>query len=162
MFRFRDFYHLPQMDSLVEQLVADRAGMVLLVGVDQRLQALHAGGGFLPSGRSTVFQTLMHEILAADPALECLALVNDRDSLRVPRTLKPRVAVHVFTGDETPAATIRQAGRSPGLLVIDALDGDTAAAALEAACQPGVRVLAQMDAALRGRVVARHLLDLGV
>lgn len=163
MFRFRDFYHLPIMDSLVEQLVTDQGGMVLLAGIDQRLQTLHASGGFLPSGRGTFFQTLLHEIMSADAKLQCLALVNDKASVRVPRALRPRVSVHVFSGGETPAETIRQAGRSPGLLVLDALeDGDAAVAALQAAQQPGVRVLAQMDTVLRGPAVARHLLDVGV
>lgn len=163
MFRFRDFYHLPIMDSLVGQIVADSGGMTLLAGVDQRLQALHAAGGFLPSGRSTFFQTLLHEIMSADEKLACLALVNDRESVRVPRALKSRVSVHVFNGEESPAETIRQAARSPGLIVLDALaDAGAAAAALYAAQQPGVRVLAQMDTMLRGAAAARHLLDLGV
>jgi serine phosphatase RsbU (regulator of sigma subunit) len=162
MLRFRDFFHLPQVDGLIKQVAASPRGMILAAGLDPRLPAMHAGESFLPAGRSTVFQILLHEMLSANPNLSCLALLQEKDGLRVPRALRAQVSLHVRGEKEDLAELIRQAGmRGQDVLVIDQLDGDTCAAALEAAAL-GLRVLTQMDTVLRGASVLAQLADWGV
>jgi len=55
MLALKDFYHLPQVDSLVERVVRGRPGLVVVAGLDPRPGAGAVVDGFLPSGRSTIF-----------------------------------------------------------------------------------------------------------
>ena len=54
MLRFTDFAHLPEIDGLVEELIAEQSGLILVAGLDSR-PALETTTGpaptFLPSGR---------------------------------------------------------------------------------------------------------------
>lgn len=158
MLDLKDFFHLPQLDALMEQLAAERAGLVVVAGLDP-LAAPSAAGGFLPSGRATIFRILMRQILTARRSGRAIVVADARDAVRVPRQLARQVEWALVEPPYTYAGRIASAARrKPDLLVIDRLDAKTAAGALEAA-QSGLTVLSQIDTVFRGAGVARHLLD---
>jgi serine phosphatase RsbU (regulator of sigma subunit) len=158
----KDIALLPQVEPLVAQLVADGPGLIVVAGLDPRpLAAPTTTTGLLPSGRSTFFRILMRRILTADPQAQAAIVAQDRDSLRVPRPLRRRVALTQPEEANSYAQLIAAAASCrPDLLVIDQLTTGTAPAALEAA-RSGLRVLSQLDTIFRGAGAARQLLDLG-
>jgi len=162
MLTFKDFFHLPQLDPLIEKLVADEPGLTVVAGLDPRPQAtLDAGEGFLPSGRAAIFRILARQMLTARRLTRAVVVAESKDAVRVPRRLGRRVEFSLvrppLTYADCLAAAVR---RRPGLLVVDRLCAETAPAALGAA-QSGLRVLSQMDTIFRGADVARALRDLG-
>src|SRR5512133_3984311 len=91
MLALKDFYHLPQVDSLVQQMVSGRAGLVVVAGLDPRPGAGPTLDGFLPSGRSTIFSILAREVLATNPGAQATLVAAERDAVRLPPALKARV-----------------------------------------------------------------------
>jgi len=162
MLKLDDFFHLPQLDALVEQLVADGPGLIVVAGLDPRPQVEPApGDGFLPSGRTAIFRILMQEVLAASQSGRAIVVTEDQTVVRVPRQLWGRIALSLVEPPLTYEGQIASAiGRRPDLLVIDRLCAETAPAALEAA-RKGLRVLSQMDTVFCGANVARCLRDWG-
>jgi serine phosphatase RsbU (regulator of sigma subunit) len=164
MLELKDFFLLPQVDALIEQLVADKPGLVIVAGLDPRLTAAAqpASGGFLPSGRATVFGILARQILAAHPMAQAIVVAETKDAVRLPNSLRRQVKLALvkppLTYADQLAAAIRQ---RPAVMVIDQLNAETAPAALQAG-QAGIHVLSQLDCVFSGAGVARHLLDLGV
>jgi sigma-B regulation protein RsbU (phosphoserine phosphatase) len=162
MLELKDFFHLPQVDALVEQLVAEKSGLIVVAGLDPRpLATSSTHDSFLPSGRSTIFRILMRQILAAHRPARAIVVCEDKNAVRIPRQLRRQIQRSLVEPPLTYAACIADATRRrPGLLVVDRLCAETTPAALEAA-QKGLRVLSQLDTVFRGADVARHLLDLG-
>jgi serine phosphatase RsbU (regulator of sigma subunit) len=163
MLELKDFYHLPQLEALVQEIVADGPGLIVIAGLDPRLPSASAppGEGFLPSGRSAIFRILMRQILTAHPSARAVVVTDDRDSVRFSRQLRRQVRLALVQPPQDFATAIAAAAfRGPGLLVVDRLCAETTAAALEAACN-GLRVLSQLDTVFRGADVAQHLLELG-
>jgi serine phosphatase RsbU (regulator of sigma subunit) len=162
MLELKDFYHLPQLDELVEQLVSDGLGLVLVAGLDPRPLPVSATvDSFLPSGRAAIFRILMRQILEASQLSRAIVVAESKDVVRLPRALKGRVEYALVQPPHTYAERVIDALRQqPDLLVIDQIGPETVTAALEAA-QQGVRVLSQIDTVFRGAEVARALLDLG-
>jgi serine phosphatase RsbU (regulator of sigma subunit) len=163
MLELKDFYHLPQVELLIGQVVVDGPGLIVVAGLDPRpLSTSSAGGGFLPSGRSAILRILMRQVLVANPNAQAIVIAETEDGIRIPRGLRSRISLSPVQPAETFADTIARAAECrPDLLVIEHLTPETAPAALEAA-QSGLRVLSQLDTVFRGAGVARHLLDLGV
>jgi serine phosphatase RsbU (regulator of sigma subunit) len=163
MLELKDFFHLPQLDALVEQILANGPGLGVVAGLDPRpLAAPAATAGFLPSGRSAIFRILMRHMLAADRRAKAIVVAESKDTVRISRQLRQRTELALVKPPATYADEIAAAARrQPGLLVIDRLDAQSAPAALEAA-QSGLRVLSQMDTVFCGADIAHHLLDLGV
>lgn len=84
MLKLGDFFHLPQVDELIGQLVADRQGLVVVAGLDPRpVSATAVAGGFLPSGRSSLFRILMREILDAHPSLKATVVAEEKAAVRI-------------------------------------------------------------------------------
>lgn len=162
MLELRDFFHLPQIDHLIEELVTGRPGLLVVAGLDSRpMTGLQASAGFLPSGRTTIFRVLVDAILAKSGPASCLVVSEDRSVVRVPREFRRKVHFMLVEPPFTYSGRIAEAARRrPGLLVIDQLTTQTVPAALEAG-QQGVRVLSQLDTVFRGASAARHLLHLG-
>ena len=162
MLELKDFFHLPEVDALFEQLAADGPGLIVVAGLDPRpLDPSPARDGFLPSGRSAIFRILMRRILAAQRRPQAIVVAEDKSVVRIPRKLRRQVKLRLVEPPMTYAGRIAEAAsRQPGLLVIDRLCAETAPGALSAA-QRGLRVLSQLDTVFRGENVARHLLDLG-
>lgn len=163
MLKLDDFFHLPQLDMLVEQLVDDGPGLTIVAGLDPRSTSTSTtGGGFLPSGRSAIFGILMREILTAHPSANAIVVAEDKRVVRIPRQFRRRVKFSLVEPPLTYASRLAEVARQrPGLLVIDRLCAQTVNLALEAA-QQGQRVLSQLDTVFRGADVARQLLELDV
>ena len=162
MLRLDDFYHLPDLDALVEQLVADGPGLVVVAGLDPRPLVRSASTeGFLPSGRSTIFRILMREILTTDPSMRAIVVAESKEAVRIPSRLRRQVEWSLGEPPRTYAECIADAIRQrPEMLVVDRLCPETANLALDAA-EGGLRVLSQIDTVFRGANLARGLLDLG-
>jgi serine phosphatase RsbU (regulator of sigma subunit) len=162
MLDLKDFFHLPQLDALVEQLVMDEAGLVVVAGAPPA-----PGEDFVPSGRPTFFRILMRHILAkrpgaADGPARALVVARNKDVIRLPRSLKRQVEWALVMPPYTYAGRIATAARrQAGVVVVDQLDAESTGAALEAAGR-GRLVLAQLDTALCGAGVAFHLREMGV
>ena len=160
MLDLKDFYHLPQVDALVEQLASESAGLVVVAGLDPLVTPADANG-FVPSGRAAIFRILMRQMMATHPRGRTVVVSESRDAVRIPHQLKRQIEWASVEPPFSYADRIAQAMvRRPDLLAIDRLDEGTATAALEAA-RHKLRVLAQLDTVFSGAGVARHLLDLG-
>ena len=162
MLELKDFYHLPQVDTLLEQMAADGPGLIVVAGLDPRPVAGVPGGDrFLPSGRSAIFRIVMRHILAARPGSQAILVAESEEAVRLPRQVRRQVTL--LRVDEVAAyahCIVRAARKRPDLVVIDRLCAENATAAVEAA-QRGIRVLAQLDTVYRGAEVARHLVEMG-
>ena len=162
MLKLRDFLHLPQVDDLVAQLVADEEGMIVLAGIDARPLTTSTSRSITPSGLSALFNILMQEILMARSRAQGIIVSQERSLARVPRQIQRRVRSMLVDATTSYAQQIDLAASlHPGLLVIDRLDANSAPSAFHAA-HSGVRVLTQVDTILRGAAVARQFLDMGV
>lgn len=163
MLRFTDFAHLPEIDGLVQELIGESAGLIVVAGLDSR-PALEATTGpmatFLPSGRATIFRVLVGELLEAHPTRRCVVVGQDRDVLHIARRFKSRVETILVKPPLTMDEAIRGHSTRPGLLVIDRLTADNLSAAL-AVARAGGLVVSQLDTLYCGAVVARYLLELG-
>jgi serine phosphatase RsbU (regulator of sigma subunit) len=162
MLTLKDFFHLARLDTLVEQLIADGPGLIVVAGLDPRsLVSAGSSDGFLPSGRSAIFRILMRGILAAHAHVQAVVVAENEDAVRIPRRLQRQVQLSLVEPPHHYGNSIARAiWRRPDLLVVDQLCDESASAALEAA-QSGLRVLSQIDTIFRGPGVARSLLDLG-
>ena len=163
MLRFTDFAHLPEIDGLVQELIAEQSGLILVAGLDSR-PALETTTGpaptFLPSGRATIFRVLVGELLEAHPRRRCVVVGEDRDVLHLARRFKSRVETILVKPPLTMDEAIRGHSTRPGLLVIDRLTAGNLSAAL-AVARAGGLVVSQLDTLYCGAVVARYLLELG-
>jgi serine phosphatase RsbU (regulator of sigma subunit) len=161
MLTLRDFYHLPALDSLFEQMTAEPSGLLVVAGLDPRPDAGADRAGFLPSGRHGLFGIVLDEILAARPDVKAAVVTRDRNLVRPPRQFKRRVEIDLLALDEDYSARIAFAAqRRTGLVVVDRLTGETIGPALEAARGENL-VLAQFDTIFRGAEAVRELLALG-
>ena len=161
MLKLRDFVHLPQVDALFEQLVADAPGLILLAGIEARPSVLPSSDVFKPSGLSGLFNILMQEILLSRPLSKALVIAKEKSLAKVPRQLSRRVH---FVRVEPPFSYAGQIELAildrPDLLVIDHLTEEALPAVMRAA-ESGLRVLTQLDTVLRGPSVARQLIEMG-
>lgn len=160
MLSLRDFFHLPQVDPLIDQISHESTGLILFAGMDMRDQIDPAQ--FIPSGRTGIFRILVRQILEQNPKLTATVIAESRDVLRVPRGSRRRVSFELVDttagyNELIPAIT----HLNPGLVVIDRLSPENATSVLEAA-QYGARIITQMDTVLRGAEVAYALQEWGV
>lgn len=65
MLRLDDFYHLPQLNPLIDRMIRDeRPGVRVITGLEIGAQsALAECPHFLPSSRSTLFDILLYRAL---------------------------------------------------------------------------------------------------
>jgi len=167
MLDLKDFFHLPQVDTLFGQLVVDEPGLIIVAGLDP-LAAQAAEGGPLPGGRATILRILMRQLIAARQLANVIVVAENKNLIRLPRyaTRKRQGEcwinwMQVGSTQDYADRIMYAARRKPDLLVIDRLDARSAQAALEAA-RRGQLVLSQFDTVFSGAGVARHLLDLGM
>ncbi|MEJ2305039.1 MAG: hypothetical protein P8Y14_26255 [Anaerolineales bacterium] len=120
MLGLRDFFHLPQVDELVGQMVHERSGFMVVAGLDARpMPAQAIQGGFLPSGRTTIFRILVDQFLLADPSMHGILVTEDKDGFRITRKLRRRLIVWPVQPPQSYAKRLTEAiGRQPNLLVI--------------------------------------------
>jgi serine phosphatase RsbU (regulator of sigma subunit) len=159
MLELRDFYHLPQLEPLVEQLVGGGPGLVVVAGLDPGdLAYASTPGGFLPSGKGAFLRLLMRKMLAARPGSRAIVVAEPDDPLRVARGARGQIRLMEVEPSGSYSATIQAASESrPDLLVIGRLTVGNAPAAL-AAARKGLRVLSQFNTIHRGAGVERQLL----
>jgi len=156
----RDFFHLPQIDPIIEQLIHDGPGLILLAGMDPRSHL--DPKVFARSGRAAIFRILVRQILEGDSALKATIIAEKRDVFRVPRSLYRRVRFEMMDSSAGYNEMISvNASLRPGLLVVDRFTPENAAVILEAA-QNGNRVISQMDTVFRGAEVVQVLRGWGV
>jgi serine phosphatase RsbU (regulator of sigma subunit) len=166
MFSLRDFFHLPRLDSWVEQFAQGGPGLAVVAGLDSRTSQLSLGegsapAGLLPSGRSAIFSILIDQVLTSQPEAKCLVIARDDHVVRISRQFRRRMRLLAVEPPFTYAGRVEAAlEKPPGLLVLDRLDAKTVILALDAA-RHGLFVLAPLDTVFYGPEVARHLLDLG-
>jgi serine phosphatase RsbU (regulator of sigma subunit) len=172
MFSLRDFFHLPQLDGWVDQLVQGEPGLAVVAGLDSRAGLLPAASALadgddpapaelLPSGRSAIFSLLIDQILTQRPEVNCLVITRDAGTVRISRQFRRRMRVLAVNPPFSYAGRVESAVENPpGLLVLDRLDRETTALALDAA-ERGLFVLAPLDTVFHGPEVAHHLLSLG-
>jgi serine phosphatase RsbU (regulator of sigma subunit) len=163
MIEFRDFYHLPELNPLLEQISKDdEPGIVIVAGVNARPALKNRGGLFSYSGRTIIFDILLQNMMKAHPYKQAIYVTQDRASARPPRELRHRIQLGLVDSPEMYNGQLENAvRRRPGLLAIDRLDMTSAQVAF-AAAKDGLCVLAQFDTVLWGSEVFAHLLDLGV
>ena len=163
MLELKDFFHLPQVDTLLEQLVVDEPGMVLVAGFDADPSAMPlTSPQFSPSGRSTFFGILARQMLMTQRDIRAIVVAESKDAVRIPNALRRQVewafVKYPLTYTEQLNAAIQQ---HPEIIILDKLNADTATAALNAA-RDRIRILSQINCVFRGADVARYLLDIGV
>lgn len=170
MIDLKDFFHLPEVDVLLAQVVNDARGITVVAGLGARsAQASSAG---LPealmtqSDRSTIAAIVMRHTLdrAFDgKKIQATVVGSDRNALRVANHQRRQVEFIPAPLDHIDRFTtgLQQAMmRSPDLLVIDRLNTVTARATFHAAAS-GRRVLTQIDTALVGGEVLQEIVSLG-
>src|SRR5262245_7872482 len=109
MLKLDDFFHLPQLDTLIARLAADTAGLTVVAGLDPRPAIGPAvSDQFLPSGRSAIFRILLAEILAASSPSQVAVVAEDPDAMRIPRRGR-RVTTLLVRPEQTYAEQIAAA-----------------------------------------------------
>ncbi len=163
MLSFKDFHHLPRLDVCIQEMLDHPRGLMIVAGLDARpLAGPAAFQRFLPSGRATIFRTLLAELLLRNRAMRAVIVARDKSSLPPPRELRRRVDPRLVEVPHTYASRIAQVmGTHPDLLVVDELSLDSLLPTFEAA-QTGVRILTQMDTIFHGHELVRQLNDLDV
>jgi len=165
MLRFSDFSHLPEVDELVQQLVTESSGLIVVAGLDSRAALDNASAPkapqFLPSGRATIFRVLVSELLDSHPRARAVVVSEDRDVLHVARRFRTRIEFVQIRPPLSYDEAIRGLpARHPGILVIDRLTAENIDA-VSAAVRGGALVVSQLDTVYHGAAVVRYLADLG-
>jgi len=163
MFRLSDFQHLPNLDPHIIQMISHPQGVMLVCGSGGSQSATIMDQVFLPGGRGTIFNVVLHEYAEIHPEAKIAIVSSERGFFRPPRSMSKRIAY--FT-EELPKRPIREqirqaAIRHPDLLVIDRMTEETVIDAFHAA-ENGINVLSQLDCLAWGAETAGILLKLGL
>jgi sigma-B regulation protein RsbU (phosphoserine phosphatase) len=163
MLSFKDFFHLPQVEPIIDTLTHERSGLIVIAGMNPRAHMQpEETAGFPASGRAGIFRILVREILEANKTLKATIIAENRAAFRVPRGLSRKVHFEPVKSPQDYVDIIPAAAQHRDrILVVDKLTPENAAFALGAA-QKGSRVITQMDTIFRGAEVARALLDWGI
>jgi serine phosphatase RsbU (regulator of sigma subunit) len=162
MLKLRDFVHLPELETLVDRIVSDGPGLIVVAGLDPRPASLPSiEDALLPSGRSAIFNILMQEILEAKQERRAVVVGSKKAVGKAPKHLKRRIDYQYTESGRAQLQPIQKALESkPDLLVIDRLNPENTPLVIEAAVE-GRQVLAQMDTVLRGARAVREIQALG-
>jgi serine phosphatase RsbU (regulator of sigma subunit) len=161
MFKLRDFLHIPQLDPLFKEMISDNTGLIIISGLDSHPIPSSKTEILLPSGRGTIFNIVLQEILSTHTEFKATILASDKSTGLVPRQLKRRTnLLSIDSPTDYPAKIFEAIRRLPDLLVVDQLTPENFHAVFEAA-QRGVFVLTQLDSIFCGAEAIRYLLDLG-
>jgi sigma-B regulation protein RsbU (phosphoserine phosphatase) len=170
MLELKDFFHLPEVDVLLAQVVADSRGITVVAGRGSRLAQVDAAGAvessMAQSGRSTIAAILLRQILDRPPSdrpVQSVVVGPDRGVVRVANHQRKQVEFVPAPIDQVDGFTTglqRAVMRNPDLIVVDRLNTVTAQAVFHAAAT-GRRVLTQIDTALVGGEVLQEIVGLG-
>lgn len=154
-----DLFHLPQIDPLIEDIVKDRPGLILVAGHDPNPAALAALGNPLPSGRGAVFGILTRRLLTAYSSASATLIAETKDAVRLPSPLRRRVRLALVKPPVTYRDALSRALKQrPDMLVLDQWKAEVATQVLQVS-RTGLRVVTQINCPFTGARVARYLLD---
>jgi serine phosphatase RsbU (regulator of sigma subunit) len=163
MLKFSDFFHLPKIDDLIDQISTSPPGVIVVAGLKQRSifeQTLTNDPH--PSGCRMFFGILLDEIMTANPDFKAVVLVTEKSAVRIPRQLRRRTEICTLKSPDLYNEHISQAiNNQINLLVIECLLQENISSAFSAA-KHGLQVLTQLDTVLHGAWVVKHLVDLGM
>jgi len=158
----KDFFHVPRLNQLINSLVQDVPGLIVVAGLEPN--AISNDGlniRRMVSGKTTILRLLMREILTFYPQMHCILYTEGENPIRAPRELRSRCEWIQATLPEVRLRRLQNAvQRRPGLMVLDQLTSENIPLVVEAVRQ-GVRVLCPANTMVRGSAVIRHLQSLG-
>ncbi len=149
------FHHLPQLDSLFDEIAREDAGLVIVAGLEPRP---HFEFDASASGRGAVFGILARKIFGAQPHTRAAIVSEHKDAqLRLSSRTRERAKIFSPSGDEEYAAVMERAmSRGYPLVFAEKFTRECIAPALQAA-QRGRHIVTQMDTPLAGAWVVREL-----
>lgn len=149
------FHHLPQLDSLFEEIARADAGLIVVAGLEPRPQFEYDA---LASGRGAVFGILARKIFAAHPHTRSAIVSESKDpQLRLTSRSRERAKLFSPNAEEEYAQVLERAlAHGYPLVFAEKLSRECFTAALEAALR-GRLIVTQMDTPLAGAWVAREL-----
>ncbi len=163
MLTLRDFYHLPELDQTIQEILTSESGLVLVAGPDgRRAPGAASGELLLGSIRASMMRLLWDQFMAEHPDARCVVVAKDRSSFRPDRAFRRRV-------ETFPVQEIQDYERQlelisnlrPDLLLVDRIDSENVQAVLRFAGRNSL-VLSQLDTVARGAGVLSDLEMLGV
>jgi serine phosphatase RsbU (regulator of sigma subunit) len=159
MFKLRDFFPMPQVSNLVNDVISSGPGLTVVAGLDFRLgSSSTAGIEVLPSGRSAIFRALVDELFVANQSGKIFIITSDKAFLPVSRRDERRIGRLIVDGPITYEQRITEAiKRHPKVLVLDHIQNEALPSVL-AAVNHGIQVFSQADTVLRGASAAHWLL----
>ena len=162
MFNLKDFFHLPILDTVLNQIIDEASpGIILVTGVNTHTVSPVETDPLLTSGRSVFFDTFMQAYLGRHNPYNAVLVTQEKNLTRLPRGLEKRIRVQYCLSTNVYNRHIHSAIQSrPDLLIIDRFDQETSQAILQAA-QAGLRILTQLDTTLTGAAIPHHLLSQG-
>lgn len=166
MLTLHDFLHLPQLDPLLERILAQESGLVVIAGPDARPQGSpgeHArdSGYLIPgSGRESLLRVLLDGILDSRPKAHALVVSTNPKSFHLPKRLKKQAETLAVESDSGYAAALARAlATRPHMVALEKLDSESLPLALSAA-RKGTLILAGLDSVFYGAEAARHLQEM--
>lgn len=172
MLTLNDFLHLPQLDPLLERILGQESGLVVISGPDARPQpdtrtpaglgGQASGGGYLipGSGREPLLRVLLDGLLDRRPKANALVVSTNPKSFHLPKRLKKQAETLAVESESGYAAALARAlAIRPALIALEKLDGESLLLALSAA-RKGALVLAGLDSVFYGPDAAQHLQEL--
>ncbi len=158
MLGLKDLFHMPQIDALVQQIVNDEPGLVVVAGLESRqTPGKEEATRWVTSGKSAILRIMLREFMTVNAEARCVIYSENSEPFRAPRELRLRCDVVQPRQPELRLRRLEESiRRRPALLLIEELTKDTVPLALKAA-HLGIRVLAQAHTIFRGASVARFL-----
>ena len=163
MLTLKDFFHLRQVEPILQKLLMDETGLIVVAGINHGSHLPSgAAGSISPSGRAGIFRILGREILEANEQMKVTVIAESKEIFRVPRRLKKRVTFEIIRPNDNIESLFLRFIYSPDrFLIVDQITPKNVKFLLKAA-QQGKRVLAQLDTVFRGVDIARVFLDWNV
>ena len=162
MLSLKDFFHVPRLNQLINSLVRDAPGLIVIAGLEPNsLSNDELNTRRMVSGKTTILRLLMREILTFYPQMHCILYAEGENPIRAPRELRSRCEWIQTALPEVRLRRLQNAiQRRPGLMVFDQFTAENIPLVVEAARQ-GTRVLCPVNTMVRGSAVIRHLQSLG-
>lgn len=163
MLKFNDFFHLPQIDDLMPDLVMDPAGLMVVAGLGQHVMRNSGNQAvFLPSSRATIFSIIFQEILSHHPGLKTTLIASRKSAFNPPRGMRYRMDTFRLEKNTSYEELFEKAIRyPPDLLLIDSIDEQNANL-MGDVMNHGIPILAQIDTILWGKQILDQLVDFGL
>lgn len=149
------FHHLPQLDTLLDEIAEQSAGLVIVAGFEPRPLLERDPRS---SGRGFMFGIIARQIFSAHPLIRAAIVTAEKDAqLRLPTRSRERVKIMSPKRDEEYGTLLERALKAgPPLVFAETFPRECMATALEAA-RGGRCIVTQLDTPLAGEWVAREV-----